>query len=94
MFPVTEWPSYEKGAINVVGLVVFQVRINFLKAVDTLLFSLLHVLSLVLRKQAVQCLTILQERKIHPELNDVLNDVLNAVTAFRQSAIQTQRQEW
>lgn len=52
MFPVTEWPSYEKGAINV-GLVVFHVRINFLKAVDTLLFSLLHVLSLVLCKQAV-----------------------------------------
>ena len=83
MFPETEVPSYEKGAINVVGLVVFHVRINFLKAVDTLLFSLLHVLSLVLCKQAVQCLTILQERKIHPELNDILN----AVTAFRQSVI-------
>lgn len=33
MFSLTEWPSYEKGAVNVVGVVDFHVRMNFLKAV-------------------------------------------------------------
>ena len=29
MFPETEVPSYEKGAINVVGLVVFREELTF-----------------------------------------------------------------